>query len=51
MSNGYEIKNLGETLKQRRVMLMLTLQKLGDISGVSQSHLGRIERGEDSRQP
>ena len=45
MTNDYESKNLGKMLKQRRVMLLLTLQKLGDTSGVSPSHLGRIERG------
>ncbi len=38
--------NLGKILKRRRVMLSLTLRELADISGVSQSHLGRIERSE-----
>ena len=37
---------LGRILKQRRVMVPLTLQELGTRSGVSASHLGRIERGE-----
>lgn len=37
--------NLGETLRQRRVMIPLTLQELGRAAGVSPSHLGRIERG------
>jgi len=37
---------LGGMLKQRRVMLLLTLRKLAAISGTSPSHLGRIERGE-----
>jgi transcriptional regulator with XRE-family HTH domain len=41
LSNG-----LGKILKQRRVMVTLTLQQLAGASGVSQSHLGRIERGE-----
>jgi len=39
-------KNLGRILKQRRLMIPLTLRKLADISGISSSHLGRIERGE-----
>jgi len=38
--------NLGTMLKQRRVMLPLTLRELSTASGVSASHLGRIERGE-----
>ena len=38
--------NLGKILKQRRVMVPLTLQELAHASGVSASHLGRIERGE-----
>ena len=38
--------DLGMMLKQRRVMLPLTLRKLSVASGVSASHLGRIERGE-----
>jgi len=38
--------SLGTLLKQRRVMTPLTLYKLSAVSGVSSSHLGRIERGE-----
>jgi transcriptional regulator with XRE-family HTH domain len=38
--------NLGRILKQRRVSLPLTLRDLSSMSGVSASHLGRIERGE-----
>jgi len=38
--------NLGRILKQQRVSLSLTLQDLAAKSGVSASHLGRIERGE-----
>ncbi len=38
--------DLGKMLKQRRVMIPLTLRKLATISGISPSHLGRIERGE-----
>jgi len=38
--------NLGEILKRRRVTLPLTLRELSAMSGVSSSHLGRVERGE-----
>ncbi|MBA7590950.1 hypothetical protein ES708_33094 [subsurface metagenome] len=38
--------DLGRILKQRRGMMLLTLQGLAARSGVSASHLGRIERGE-----
>ena len=38
--------DLGRMLKQQRVMIPLTLQELSAQSGVSSSHLGRIERGE-----
>jgi transcriptional regulator with XRE-family HTH domain len=38
--------DLGKILKQRRVMVPLTLRELAVTSGVSSSHLGRIERGE-----
>ena len=44
MHNNNE--NLGKIIKQQRVMVPLTLQKLAAISGISPSHLGRIERGE-----
>ena len=37
---------IGEIIKQRRVSIPLTLCELGSNSGVSQSHIGRIERGE-----
>ena len=40
------MRNLGEILRQQRVTLPLTLQELSGMSGVSPSHLGRIERGE-----
>jgi len=43
-SNGRD--NLGEVIRQQRVMMSLTLQELAAKSGVSSSHLGRIERGE-----
>jgi len=38
--------NLGRILKQQRLSLPLTLRELSVMSGVSASHLGRIERGE-----
>jgi transcriptional regulator with XRE-family HTH domain len=38
--------NFGRILKQQRVSLPLTLRELSSMSGVSASHLGRIERGE-----
>ena len=37
---------LPRIIKQQRIMRELTLQKLSAMSGVSQSYLGRIERGE-----
>jgi transcriptional regulator with XRE-family HTH domain len=37
---------LGRILKQQRLSLPLTLRELSAMSGVSASHLGRIERGE-----
>ncbi len=37
---------ISKTLKQRRLSLELTLRELAARSGVSLSHLGRIERGE-----
>ena len=40
------MENLGRILKQQRMMIPLTLQELAATSGVSSSHLGRIERGE-----
>ena len=36
--------DLGKMLKQRRVMIPLTLSELAVASGVSASYLGRIER-------
>lgn len=38
--------NLGEIIKQQRVMMSLTLRELANKAGVSASHLGRIERSE-----
>lgn len=37
--------DLGKILKQRRVMIPLTLSELAAASGISSSYLGRIERG------
>jgi transcriptional regulator with XRE-family HTH domain len=42
-NNNYD---LGKILKQQRITVPLTLQELAAESGVSSSHLGRIERGE-----
>jgi len=38
--------DFGKILKQQRLSLPLTLRELSATSGVSASHLGRIERGE-----
>ncbi len=46
MINNNNGQYLGRILKQRRVMIPLTLRGLATISGMSPSHLGRIERGE-----
>ncbi|MFH0769249.1 MAG: helix-turn-helix transcriptional regulator, partial [Chloroflexota bacterium] len=37
---------LGRILKQQRISLQMTLLELTAKSGVSPSHIGRIERGE-----
>jgi transcriptional regulator with XRE-family HTH domain len=42
----YTNSDLGKIIKQQRVKVPLTLQELAGESGVSSSHLGRIERGE-----
>jgi transcriptional regulator with XRE-family HTH domain len=41
-----KLSNIGMVIKQQRAMSGLTLGQLSEISGVSPSHLGRIERGE-----
>ncbi len=46
MTNDNNGKNLGRILKQRRLMIPLTLRKMAAISGMSSSHLSRIEKGE-----
>ena len=43
---SYTNNDLGKILKQQRITVPLTLQELAAESGVSSSHLGRIERGE-----
>jgi transcriptional regulator with XRE-family HTH domain len=40
--------NLGEIIRQARLMQRLTLLQLSAASSVSASHLGRVERGERS---
>jgi len=37
---------IGKTLKQRRLSLELTLRELAARSGISASHIARVERGE-----
>lgn len=39
-------QNLGRIIKQQRLITGLTLRELAESSGVSSSHIGRIERGE-----
>ena len=41
-----KLNDLGQMIKQQRMMIPLTLEELSTVSGVSSSHLGRIERGE-----
>jgi len=46
MTNDSEqIGELGRIIRQQRLMLPLTLQEVAAMSGISASHLGRIERG------
>jgi len=45
MTNNNNGNYLGRILKQRRVMIPLTLRGLAAISGTSSSHLSRVERG------
>ncbi len=44
--NDVGTNDLGKIIKQQRITVPLTLQELTAKSGVSSSHLGRIERGE-----
>lgn len=45
MTNNSKYK-IGEIIKQRRIFTQLTLYELSAKSGVSQSHIARIEKGE-----
>ena len=45
MNNNGNSANLGRMLRQQRLMIPLTLRQLGAITGISPSHLGRIEKG------
>lgn len=45
-NRDYNRPNLGRIIKQQRVLSGLTLRELSVSSGVSTSHLGRMERGE-----
>ncbi len=45
MTNNNNGNNLGRILKQRRLMIPLTLRKMATISSISSSHLSRIEKG------
>ena len=40
------MNQLGRLIKQRRTAMQLTLRDLATASGLSSSHLGRIEKGE-----
>jgi len=44
--NDIGTNDLGKIIKQQRITVPLTLQELTAQSGVSSSHLGRVERGE-----
>jgi len=44
--NDVGTNDLGKIIKQQRITIPLTLQELTAKSGVSSSHLGRVERGE-----
>jgi transcriptional regulator with XRE-family HTH domain len=45
-TKDYSSQNLGRIIKQQRIITGLTLRELSASSGVSSSHLGRVERGE-----
>ena len=46
--NAGNINDLGRIIKQQRTMVPLSIRELAATSGVSTSHLSRIERGERS---
>lgn len=45
-SRKQNLTDIGKVIKQQRVVSELTLRQLSVASGVSTSHLGRVERGE-----
>ncbi len=46
MTDSRNHRGIGGVLKRQRRLMALTLRELTEKSGVSSSHLGRIERGE-----
>jgi len=46
MTNAHNSQDLGIVIKQQRIFAGLTLRELSIKSGVSSSHLSRIEKGE-----
>ena len=46
MTNAHNSQDLGRIIKQQRIFTGLTLRELSTKSGVSSSHLSRIEKGE-----
>lgn len=46
MGSNSNDRDVGKIIKQQRVIIPLTLRQLAARSGISTSHLGRIERGE-----
>lgn len=42
----HDNNNLGRIIKQQRILAQMTLRKLAARSGVSSSHIGRVEMGE-----
>ncbi|MFC1847143.1 helix-turn-helix domain-containing protein [Chloroflexota bacterium] len=48
MNGDKKNNDFGRFIRQQRVMIPLTLHELSSQSGVSPSHLGRMERGERS---
>ena len=46
MANNQGNEDFGRMLRQQRVLMMLTIRKLSALSGVSSSHLSRIEKGQ-----
>jgi transcriptional regulator with XRE-family HTH domain len=44
-------ENIGKVIREQRKQIPLSLKRLSKMSGVSVSHLGRIEKGERSPSP